>query len=182
NNSVVSCYGALGADGTLVLLLINKDPASDSSVQIDIAGYTPGPNAVVYWYGQPQDKAAKTGSGSPDISQTTFAGASASFAYTLPAYSATVLSLPQGSAGTGPVISQATFDGRKNLTVTGSGFGSSARVLINGADVTDFERSASDALIKIKAKAKVLGLQPGNNMIQVITSGGAASNVFILTL
>ena len=182
NNSLVSAYGALGADGTLVLLLINKDPASDSNAQIDIAGYTPGPNAVAYSYGQPQDKAAKTGSGSPDISQTTFAGASASFSYTLPAYSATVLSLPQGSASTGPAISLAVFDGRKNLTISGSAFGSSPRVLVNSADVSDRVRSASDSTIKIKAKAKVLGLQPGNNMIQVITAGGAASNVFILTL
>jgi hypothetical protein len=90
--------------------------------------------------------------------------------------------LSQGAASTGPAISVAVFDGRKNLTISGSGFGPSPRVLINNVDLTDLIRSSSDGLIKIKAKAKVLGLQPGNNMIQVITAGGSASNVFIITL
>jgi len=180
NSSLVAAYAALGPDGTLDLLVINKDPGSDASAQIDITGYTPG-SATVYWYGVPQDKAAKNGSGSPDISQTT-AAASASFTYTFPAYSATVLSLSQGTAPTGPAIATAVFDGRKNLSITGSGFGSSPRVLINGGDVTGQLRSASDGLIKIKGKAKVLGLQPGSNMIQVITAGGSASNIFVLTL
>jgi hypothetical protein len=182
NNSLVSAYGALGSDGTLELLLINKDQVTDSNAQIDITGFTPGANAVVYSYGIPQDKAARTGSGSPDVQQTSFAGAAASFTYSLPAYSATVLSLSQGTASTGPAISVAVFDGRKNLTISGSGFGPSPRVLINNVDLTDLIRSSSDASVKIKAKARVLGLQPGNNMIQVITAGGAASNVFILTI
>jgi hypothetical protein len=182
NNSLVSVYGALGTDGTLELLLINKDPAADSSAQIDITGFAPGQNAVVYSYGIPQDKAARTGSGSPDVQQTSFAGAAASFTYSLPPYSATVLSLSQGTASTGPAISVAVFDGRKNLTISGSGFGANPKVLINSADVTDLIRSSSDALIKIKAKAKVLGLEPGNNMIQVVTAGGAVSNVFTLTI
>jgi hypothetical protein len=117
-----------------------------------------------------------SGSSSPPIASGTYfiaVGncASAALNFTLTA-----------TVGAGPAISLAVFDGRKNLTISGSGFGSSARVLINGGDVTDFERSASDALIKIKAKAKVLGLQPGSNMIQVITGGGAPSNVFILTI
>jgi hypothetical protein len=161
--------------------VINKDPANDATAQLEFTGYTPG-NATVYSYGIPQDKAAKTGSGSPDVSQTTFGGASASFSYTFPAYSATVLSLSQGSAPTGPVITSAQFDGRKNLTISGSGFGAAPRVLINGGDVTDLLRSASDSFIKIKGKARVLGLQPGNNMIQVIAAGGAASNTFTLIL
>jgi hypothetical protein len=94
-----------------------------------------------------------------------------------------VLSLSQGTAvAPGPIISAAQFDGRKNLTISGSGFGAGPRVLINSADLTGQVRSASDGLIKIKGKAKVLGLQTGNNMIQVMTAGGAASNVFILTL
>ena len=182
NNNLVSVYGALGSDGTLALLLINKDPGADSNAQIDITGFTPGPNAIVYSYGIPQDKATRTGSGSPDVQQTSFAGSAASFTYSLPSYSATVLSLSQGTASTGPAITVAAFDGRKNLTISGSGFGPSPRVLINNVDLTDLIRSSSDGFIKIKAKAKVLGLQPGNNMIQVITAGGSASNVFIITI
>jgi hypothetical protein len=181
NSSLIAAYGALGTDGTLELLVINKDPGNDATAQLNITGYTPGGNATVYSYGIPQDKAAKNGSGSPDVSQTTFPGASASFSYTFPAYSATVLSLSQGTASTGPVITTAQFDGRKNLTISGSGFGTGPRVLINTGDVTDLLRSTSDSLIKIKGKARVLGLQPGSNMVQVITAGGAASNIFVLT-
>jgi hypothetical protein len=182
NNTLVSAYGALGTDGTLELLAINKDPANDASAQIEISGYTPGGNTTVYSYGIPQDKAAKTGSGSPDVSQAPFAGASASFTYTFPAYSATILSMSTGPAPTGPTISAVQFDGRKNVMISGSGFGSAPQVLINEGDVTGFVRAASDALIKIKAKARFLGLHPGDNMIQVIGPGGAGSNVFTLTL
>jgi hypothetical protein len=181
-NNLVSVYGALGTDGTLELLLINKDPAAESSAQIDITGFTPGPNTVVYSYGIPEDKAARTGSGSPDVQQVSFAGASASFTYSLPSYSVTLLSLSQGAVSTGPAISVAVFDGRKNLTISGAGFGTNPKVLVNSIDVTDLIRSGSDSLIKIKAKARVLGLVPGNNMIQVVTAGGAVSNIFILTL
>jgi hypothetical protein len=54
--------------------------------------------------------------------------------------------------------------------------------MINNADKTDFITSLSDALIRIKGKARKLGLKAGDNSIQVFDSSGGASNIFILQL
>ena len=75
------------------LLVINKMPLAALNTHIAIAGYTPDASAVVYSYGIPQDEAARTGVGSPDVARVDFSGAGPTFSYTFPAYSATVLSL-----------------------------------------------------------------------------------------
>jgi photosystem II stability/assembly factor-like uncharacterized protein len=80
-----------------------------------------------------------------------------------------------------PFISSATYDGAKTVTIQGRAFGQNPVVFINGVDKTVFMLSSSDGQIKLKTKAKKLGLQAGNNMIQVKTSNGTSSNVFTLT-
>ncbi|HET9532767.1 MAG TPA: hypothetical protein VFQ92_20600 [Blastocatellia bacterium] len=81
-----------------------------------------------------------------------------------------------------PVISSVEYDGKKKVTVRGSLFGASPRVLINSIDMSSRVKSASDSSIKIKAKPGVLGLSPGDNSVQVVSADGAASNTFILRL
>jgi hypothetical protein len=90
---LLSVYGARRNDGSLSLLIINKSPASTLPAAIDISGYASSANAVIYSYGVPQDEAARTGIGSADVTQTAFGEVAASFAYTFPPYSATVISL-----------------------------------------------------------------------------------------
>jgi hypothetical protein len=79
------------------------------------------------------------------------------------------------------MIASADFAPPKFLTINGTGFGSSPHVLVNGTDVSDTIRSASDTLIKIKAKARALGLVTGSNTVQVM-NGGMTSNIFNLML
>jgi hypothetical protein len=79
-----------------------------------------------------------------------------------------------------PAISAADLNGTKKLTVSGLRFGSNPRVLINEVDRSDFITSISDTRIRIKGKAKRLGLKTGDNTVQVFDASGAASNVFIL--
>lgn len=74
-------------------MLINKSPEEDVTAQISLAGFAPSTSAIVYSYGKPQDDAARTLNGSPDITQTVFHAASASLDYTVPPYSVTVISL-----------------------------------------------------------------------------------------
>jgi alpha-L-arabinofuranosidase len=90
---LLSAYAVRRTNGCLTLLVINKSSCSNFNTAITLAGYVPASNAAVYSYGIPQDDAARTGVGSPDIAQTGFAGAGAAFSYTFPPYSATVLQL-----------------------------------------------------------------------------------------
>jgi hypothetical protein len=93
DNSQVSAYGTKRVNGTLSLLLINKSPSQASTTKIWVDGYVPDPLSGVSSYGIPQDDAARTGSGSPDVAQTGFNTAGTLFSYTLAPYSATVISL-----------------------------------------------------------------------------------------
>src|SRR5262249_37064396 len=80
-----------------------------------------------------------------------------------------------------PVIRSATYDGKKRVEISGTGFGDSPSVLINGQDKTGKIVNVSGTDIVVKAKAKKLGLLPGDNSIQVI-SNGISSGVFTLRL
>jgi alpha-N-arabinofuranosidase len=98
NYSALAAYAVKRVDGKVSLLVINKSSGSVMASTISLAGFTPDPNATVYSYGIPQDEAARTGSGSPDVAQSTISNAGASFSYSFGPYSATVISLsPSGT-------------------------------------------------------------------------------------
>ncbi len=94
NYGPLSVCAARRADGSLTLLVINKSPATPLNARITLSGYAPGGTLSVYSYGIPQDEAARTGLGSADVASTRYSGVGSTFAFTFPAYSATVLSLP----------------------------------------------------------------------------------------
>ena len=71
--------------------MINKSGSSTLTANFNLSGYVPYTNAAIYSYGIPQDEAARTGVGSPDIVQTNFIGAAASFSATFAPFSATVM-------------------------------------------------------------------------------------------
>jgi len=52
-------------------------------------------------------------------------------------------------------------------------------VFVNGADKTQFVRSALDSQIELKGKAKKLGFKTGDNFVRVI-GAGEPSSVFVL--
>jgi hypothetical protein len=91
--SLLSTYAVRRLDGSLTILTINKSPSNTATGQVVVAGFTPAPGGTVYSYGIPQDNAAQTSIGSPDVSQTNFSGAGTNFNYAFPPYSATVLML-----------------------------------------------------------------------------------------
>jgi hypothetical protein len=90
---LLSAYAVRRTNGCLTLLVVNKSSYANLNAAIALAGYVPFSNATVYSYGIPQDDAARTGIGSPDIAQTNSPVAGANFNYTFTPYSATVLSL-----------------------------------------------------------------------------------------
>jgi alpha-N-arabinofuranosidase len=96
--SLLSTYAVRRLDGSLTILTINKDPANTLTGQVAVASFTPSSSGVIYSYGIPQDNAAETGIGSPDVAQTNFPVAGTNFSYVFPPYSATVMSLSPAPA------------------------------------------------------------------------------------
>jgi fibronectin type 3 domain-containing protein len=88
---LLAVYSVKRTNGTLTLLVINKSSSSNLTAAINLSGYLPYTNATVYSYGIPQDTAAETGVGSPDIqtNTTSFQSLSLTFA----PFSASVLVL-----------------------------------------------------------------------------------------
>jgi len=92
--ALLSAYAARRADGSMTLLIIHKDPATNFTAQIALTGFTPYSIATIHSYGIAQDTASETGVGSPDIFPTSAAVTGATFNYTFAPYSATVITLP----------------------------------------------------------------------------------------
>jgi hypothetical protein len=90
---LLGAYAVRRANGCLSLLLINKSSYINLNASINLAGYVPSASATLYSYGIPQDEAARTGVGSPDVAQTVLTGVGASFSCNFQPYSATVIRL-----------------------------------------------------------------------------------------
>jgi hypothetical protein len=103
---LLAVYSVERTNGTLTLLVINKSSSSNLMAAINLSGYLPYTNATVYSYGIPQDTAAETGVGSPDIAQTNLTGVQSSFSATFAPFSATVLIL---SAANQPPLTPASL-------------------------------------------------------------------------
>ena len=76
-----------------------------------------------------------------------------------------------------PTITSAVFDGKKKLTIGGSGFSNSIRVIINGVDRSSRIKNSSETSILLKGKINKLGIVSGQNTVQITDSDGGASNV-----
>lgn len=96
--SLLTPYAAKRTDGSLSLLVINKSAVNTLTANINIAGFVPASNGTVYSYGIPQDNAAKTGTGSKDIAQTTVGNASTAFTASFAPYSETIYRLVPAGA------------------------------------------------------------------------------------
>ena len=90
---LLSVYSVKRTNGALTLLVINKSSSSNLTANINLSGYLPYTNATIYSYGIPQDTAAETGVGSPDIAQTSITGVQSSFSATFAPFSVSVMVL-----------------------------------------------------------------------------------------
>jgi hypothetical protein len=93
---LVSSYGALRADGTAALLLINKSPTNYYDAGITLTNWAPGGTATVYSYGMPQDDASRNGNSACDIATNTCA-VGTNFNYILAPYSMNVIAFNEAA-------------------------------------------------------------------------------------
>jgi alpha-N-arabinofuranosidase len=92
---LLAVYSVKRTNGTLTMLVINKSSSSNLTANFNLSGYLPFTNATVYSYGIPQDTAARTGVGSPDIQTNTASFQSLSL--TFAPFSASVVELSPGN-------------------------------------------------------------------------------------
>ncbi len=93
-NPLLAAYAVKRVDGTLTVLVINKDPTSTYAANFALTGYAPQANATIYSYGIPQDNAAMPGgTGSPDITTSTITNAGTTYSASFGPYSASVVTL-----------------------------------------------------------------------------------------
>ncbi len=116
-NALLAAYAVKRANGSLALLVINKDPAATTNGNFTVAGFAPGGTATVYSYGIPQDDAARTGIGSHDLASTTMSGLAATFQATFAPYSATVI-LVDPATPSAPTQATAFASGATEVTLT----------------------------------------------------------------
>jgi alpha-L-arabinofuranosidase len=86
-------YAVKGADKSLRLLVINKHPTATLNATLNIPGLKRGEKAQVFSYGIPQDEAARTGTGSADVQQSTLTLSGATVTFTPGPYSAHVIQI-----------------------------------------------------------------------------------------
>ena len=92
---LLSAYAARRTNGSLSLLVLNKDSVADFPAEISISGYLPDNIATIRSFGVPQDEAARTNApySFQDIGVTNISNASTDFTYTFPRLSLTLFTL-----------------------------------------------------------------------------------------
>ncbi len=97
---LMSVCAARRSDGSLGLLVINKSATTALNANITISQAILGGNGNLYFYGIPQDNAAKTGIGSADVASSPVTGLGSNFSHSFPAYSVSVLTFPNNVSAT----------------------------------------------------------------------------------
>jgi hypothetical protein len=180
SNSNLDVYAVDEADGDLDLLVVNTSPTNSATDTFTIAGFTPGTSATVWQYGETQDTAQEnspTAAAALAKSTATLNVSGASFSYSFPAYSMTVLDIPAGSS----VVVSGT------ATVTPSGAtasytaGAPAVTVDPGVSVSSSDGNLTGATVSISAAT----LQPGDTLAFTSPNGSGISGVYsggVLTL
>jgi alpha-L-arabinofuranosidase len=117
--SLLSTYATRKADGSLTLLVINKNSSTNLDAVITLTNFLPWSTTTVRSFGIAQDEATRTNSiicGSQDIATNFFAIAGTNFTATFPPYSLTLVTFAPAAA---QLQSSVTSSGQMVLQVQG---------------------------------------------------------------
>jgi alpha-N-arabinofuranosidase len=98
--ALLPAYAARKADGSLAVLVLNKDNATTFNAQLTLANFMPWTSVLARSFGIAQDQAARTNgpAAAQDIATNTLAIAGPSFSAAFPPYSATLLTFAPAAA------------------------------------------------------------------------------------
>jgi alpha-L-arabinofuranosidase len=133
---LLATYAVKRTNGTLTLLVINKSAAATLTANFNLSGYVPYGNAAIFSYGIPQDEAARTGVGSPDLAQTNFIGAAASFSATFAPFSATVLVMSPANQPPVPPTSLAATASNAVVSLSWNGSGGADSYIVKRSTIS----------------------------------------------
>ncbi len=89
---LLSAYASRHADGSLSLLVLNKDTAANFTAQINLTNFVPSASATIHSYGMPQDNAAENNQSAAlqDVAVSSYASAGTQFTNTFSPLSLTL--------------------------------------------------------------------------------------------
>lgn len=106
----MSSYAVRDTNGSVQLLVINKNPTVTNLAMVSLSGFIPLTNGTVTQYGIPQDNAVRYHSGWIGLATNTMTGMGTNFTFSFPPYSLTLLTL----YATAPIL---TVNGLGSTTV-----------------------------------------------------------------
>ncbi|HMD61095.1 MAG TPA: immunoglobulin domain-containing protein, partial [Opitutaceae bacterium] len=173
NNTLLSAYSVLRANGTLSILVVNKSPTVTYSTNFSINGFKPISAANVYAYGITEDTAAQTGTGSPDVAVSTISNAAASFAMSFSPYSVTLISMLSSPSAAPSATSQPA-----SQTVA-SGSTAAFSFAVNGSPLPSYQWSFNGVAIPSGTASTfvVSGATPANAGSYTCTATNASGSV-----
>jgi hypothetical protein len=183
SSTLLSVYAVKRQNGSVTLLVINKDPANTWTGNVSLSGFTPQPNVVVYSYGEAQDTAAETnpaGTPSVDVQQSSMTVSSGNFSATFSPYSVTVLALfTPPSIATPPVSESVNVGSTAVLTAVGSG-AASYQWSFNGTPLNNSPSGTTTDVISGTTGSQLVitnatAVSTGNYTVVAINPGGSSS-------
>jgi hypothetical protein len=115
---MLSAYASRKADGSLAVLVVNKDNVTKFNAQLSLGNYLPWTNALSRSFGLAQDEATRTNSlvpGAQDIGTNSVSVTGTNFFASFPPYSVTLLTIPPAQ----PQLNVLSASGQTVLQVQG---------------------------------------------------------------
>ncbi len=96
---LLSAYASRHADGSLSLLVLNKDTTASFNAQISLTNFVPSASATIHSYGMPQDNAAENNQSAAlqDVAVSNYPSAGSLFTNSFPALSLTLFTFSPSS-------------------------------------------------------------------------------------
>jgi hypothetical protein len=185
SNSLLSTHAVRQANGSLALILINKDPSNTINANVSLSGFTPSGTGTVYAY-------TSAGNG---VASTNVSGQGASFSIAAPPYSLTTIVLAGTSAPPSPNFTLSTnptslsiaqgASGAATVSITPSGgFNGSVAFSTTGVPTgvtATFSPSSSSTSTTLTLAAGAAA-PVGTNVFTITGTSGALSATSALAL